>query len=266
MSRESTSHMGKYVLNLEHFYPESRFGGFSDIDGTIAFYSRVNALVRADSTVLDIGCGRGRAAEDPVVFRRELQAFKGKCARVIGIDVSPSGGDNKNIDEFRLISGLRSRWPVDDASTDLCLADSVLEHIEDPDFFFSECRRVTKPGSYVCLRTPNARSYVGVATRLIPNRFHSHILIKVQPDRKDEDVFPTFMACNTRGRVRRMLSKYGFDHYVYAYDAEPSYLAFSRLAFALGVFVRRLTPGAFRTALFGFGRRRLAASSIGERQ
>ena len=254
------------MLNLGHFYPESRFGGFSNIDGTIAFYSRVNALVRADSIVLDIGCGRGRASEDPVIFRRELQAFKGKCARVIGIDVSPSGGENRNIDEFRPISDPSGRWPVDDASVDLCLADSVLEHVEDPDFFFSECRRVTKPGSYVCLRTPNARSYVGVATRLIPNRFHSHILNKVQPDRKDEDVFPTFMACNTPGRVRRMFSNYDFDHYVYGYDAEPPYLAFSRLAFALGVFIRRLTPAAFRTALFGFGRKRQTAESVGERR
>ena len=27
----------------ERFYPESRFGGFTDIDGTIAFYTRVHS-------------------------------------------------------------------------------------------------------------------------------------------------------------------------------------------------------------------------------
>lgn len=42
---------------LVRFYPEARFGGFSDIDGTMAFYLRVNALLGCDSVVLDFGCG-----------------------------------------------------------------------------------------------------------------------------------------------------------------------------------------------------------------
>jgi len=32
-------------MAMETFYPESRFGGFTQIDGTVAFYSRVQALV-----------------------------------------------------------------------------------------------------------------------------------------------------------------------------------------------------------------------------
>ncbi len=44
---------------LERFYPESRFGGFSDLDGTVAFYGRIQALLAAGMTVLDVGCGRG---------------------------------------------------------------------------------------------------------------------------------------------------------------------------------------------------------------
>jgi hypothetical protein len=43
----------------EMFYPESRFGGFSDIDATITFYDRINSLIQKSDTVLDIGCGRG---------------------------------------------------------------------------------------------------------------------------------------------------------------------------------------------------------------
>lgn len=41
------------------YYPESRFGGFTDVDGTVAFYTRVQSLVEAGSVVLDVGCGRG---------------------------------------------------------------------------------------------------------------------------------------------------------------------------------------------------------------
>jgi len=37
----------------EIYYPEFRFGGFTDIDGTIIFYSRVNSLLDSSFTVLD---------------------------------------------------------------------------------------------------------------------------------------------------------------------------------------------------------------------
>ncbi len=49
----------------ERFYPESRYGGFTDIDGTVAFFARVNALLRPSFTVLDFGCGRGSHIDDP---------------------------------------------------------------------------------------------------------------------------------------------------------------------------------------------------------
>ena len=47
------------------YYPESRSGTFTDVDGTIAFYLRVNGLVDSESVILDVGCGRGAFAEDP---------------------------------------------------------------------------------------------------------------------------------------------------------------------------------------------------------
>jgi hypothetical protein len=95
------------------FYPESNFGGFSDIDGTVVFYTRVNALVQPSFRVVNFGCGRGACAEDPVTFRRNLSSsLKGKVAKVIGLDVDPAGFDNPTLDEFRLVTpdGL---WPLE---------------------------------------------------------------------------------------------------------------------------------------------------------
>ena len=48
------------------YYPESRFGGFTHVDATINFYSRVHELLTPSSIILDVGCGRGWYAEDPV--------------------------------------------------------------------------------------------------------------------------------------------------------------------------------------------------------
>src|SRR5512139_2576845 len=102
------------------YYPETKLGGFSNVDGTIAFYNRVNALLTPASLVVDIGCGRGAYGEDPVPFRRQLRILKGKCQRIIGIDLSQAGHENPFIDEFRLIE--KENWPVEDRSIDLCLA------------------------------------------------------------------------------------------------------------------------------------------------
>jgi len=240
--------------NQARFYPESRIGGFTDVDGTIVFFTRVNSLLSPDSTVLDVGCGRGAHKEDQVRTRRDLQVLKGKARKVIGIDVAESARANPFIDEFRKIEGID--WPVPDCSIDLILCDNVLEHIEDPDDFFSEAYRVLRHDGYLCIRTANAWSYISTCARLIPNKYHSRVTRVVQDTRKEADVFPTLYKCNTVFRIRAMMRKHGFESVVYGYEAEPRYLSFSTIAYCLGVLHQRIAPGFLRPALFAFGRAR----------
>ena len=236
------------------YYPESRFGGFSNVDGTVAFYNRVNALVQPSSVVVDVGCGRGAYVEDPVPYRLQLRILKGKCQKVIGIDVDPKGKENPYIDEFRLIEG--NRWPVESEAADVCIADNVLEHVQDVEGFFSQCRQVLKPGGYLCIRTPNLLSYFGVVARLVPNRGHVPVLKRVKDRVIEQDVFPTVYHCNTIPAIRRRMNQYGFDYAVYGYEAEPSYLSFSRLAYSLGVFLQRFTPNLFKVGIHAFGKKK----------
>jgi SAM-dependent methyltransferase len=237
----------------ETFYPESRFGGFTDVDGTIAFYLRVAALIEPSFVVLDFGCGRGAYVEDPFPIHRQLRIFRGRAQRVIGVDVDAGAAANPVLDEFHLLQG--DAWPLDDDSVDLCVCDHVLEHVERPAAFFSEAHRVLRKGGYLCIRTPNAWGYVALASRLVPNRLHAKVLARVEEDPKDEaDVFPTHYRCNSIPRLRRMLGERGFDHVVYGYDAEPGYLHFSKLAYRLGVLHQRFAPRFLSPALFAFAR------------
>ena len=236
-------------------YPEAKFGGFTDIDGTIVFYTRIHALLEPTSVVLDIGCGRGAHAADTVLFRKEIQIVKGKCQKVIGIDIDESAQENPFIDEFHQISG--PRWPLADKSIDLAVCDSVLEHIEDPDLFFSECSRVIRPGGMLCLRTGNLFGYVCLLSKIIPNRLHTHILDRFLRIRGEKDVFPTCYKCNTIGRIRKMLTKYDFEHCVYGHEPEPGYLSFSRLAYKCGMIYGRLAPSMFKVTIFAFGRKNI---------
>jgi SAM-dependent methyltransferase len=235
------------------FYPESRLGGFTDVDGTVAFYNRVNAMITPQSVVLDVGCGRAEYQDDPVALRRGLRIFKGKAAKVIGIDLDPVALNNPFMDEVRLIEG--ARWPVEDTSVDVCVADFVMEHVADPDAFFAECRRVLKPGGLLSLRTTNWWNYFTMLARLIPERLHGRVLRKAQPGRKDEDVFPKHYRCNTVSKLRAALLRHGFDGVAYGHEAEPSYLSFSRLAYTIGVLHQKFAPSFMRAAIFVHARR-----------
>ena len=238
---------------LRH-YPESQFGGYSDIDQLAVFYTRVRSLLEPSFTVLDIGCGRGKHAERQTP-RRRLKILNDQCQTVIGIDVNPAAQDNPFVDEFHLIDA-HSRWPIPDSSVDLAVSDYVLEHVENPDLFFSECQRVIRPGGYLCMRTTNALSYFGVAARVIPNRLHPAIVQRTYVDpRKEEDVFPIRYRCNTVYAVRRALDRHGFQHCVYGYQSDPAHFGFSRALYSLGVLHQRFAPRVIRTAIFVFARR-----------
>jgi SAM-dependent methyltransferase len=241
-------------MAMEIFYPESRFGGFSQVDGTIGFYTRVQALAGPTSVVVDFGCGRGAYANDPLPIRRELRVLKGKAGRVIGLDASPAGQENPFLDEFHCLEG--ASWPLADSSADLCVCDNVLEHLPEPATFFAEASRVLKPGGVVCIRTPNQWNYIALLSRLIPNRAHARVLGRAKPGLAEQDIFPTLYRCNSLPQMRRALAKSGFDAVVYGYEAEPSYLSFSRAAYALGVLHQKIAPGFFKAAIFAFGRKR----------
>jgi SAM-dependent methyltransferase len=236
------------------FYPEIEFGGLARCDGIIQFYSRIHTLIGPGSVVMDFGCGRGTFMDDPVVFRRQLRNFKGKVANVIGLDVDDGSASNPTVDEFRLLTAGQG-WPAPDNSVDLIVSHSVLEHLPEPAHFFSEASRVLRPGGYLCITTTNLLSYVGMAGKLVPNRFHARVLARSQSARKEEDIFPTLYRCNTMRAVRRQLTKHGFRAAVYGYDGGPGYLNFSKLTYALGYLHEMMAPQAIKPILMAYGKK-----------
>ena len=240
------------MTNTERYYPESLFGGFTDIDGTVAFFNRVNSLLEPSFVILDVGCGRGSYSEDPIPHRKSLRILKGKVSKVIGIDVDQSAQENPFLDEFRLIQG--DSWPIESNSINLILCDNVLEHIANPGQLFLEIHRVLKNGGYLCLKTPNRWSYIAIAATLIPNKYHAKVVSFVQDGRKEEDVFPTVYKCNSIRKLKNIMRKHDLECVVYGYEAEPSYLAFSHIAYFSGVMHQKFAPEFMKPAIFAFGR------------
>ena len=49
------------------------------------------------------------------------------------------------------------------------------------------------------------------------------------------------------------MATHGLRAVVYGYEAEPSYLHFSKLSYGLGVLHQKFAPGFLRPAIFAFG-------------
>jgi len=240
--------------HLIGLYPEVAVGGFSRVDGTVAFYVRVHALLAelgTDAAVLDFGAGRGACLEDPVLVRRQLRELRGRAGRVIGVDIDEAVLGNQAVDEQYLIN-VGERLPLSDGSIDLIVSDYTFEHVQDPAWVSRELDRVLRPGGWLCVRTPNRWGYIGLAARMVPNRLHIGLLRRLQPTKPPEDTFPTVYQLNTPAQFRHWFPTDRYRHVIWASDSEPAYVGGSVLATSVMKLLSAVTPSPLRSVLFVF--------------
>lgn len=222
-------------------FREVGVSGFAHIDQTVAFFTQVAALLKPGDVVLDFGAGRGEFMEnDRSDYRRWLQNFRGRCAHVDGCDPDPVVLTNPTLDSAKVLKA-GEPLPYPDERFDLIVSRYVFEHIADPEWAARELLRVLKPGGWICAITPNKWGYPALAARLTPNRHHSKVLKSVQPERLEEDVFPTVYKLNRPKDVKRYFG-HAADVFYYSTSAVPSYHFGSPIVFRLLRLVHRLTP------------------------
>ena len=241
---------------LGNIFPERRVVSFNHREDRFLFYSMVNDLIRPDSVVVDYGAGRGLQSRTAGPLLRQLTSPRGRCAKLIGIDVDDAVLGNEFVDEAHVI-GPDGRIPLPDASVDLIFSHAVLEHVQDPAAMAAEIKRVLRPGGWFAAWTPNKWGYVGIAVRLIPNSMHAKLLKLVEPGaRGEQDVFPTVYRMNSRSAIRRYFGKSDFEDYTFTFNAHPVYYAGKVVLAWVWLIVMALSPPPCRKSLFVFVRRK----------
>jgi len=180
------------------------------------------------SVVLDLGAGAGIIPQ---------MNFKGKAARVCGVDLDPRVVDNPFLDEG--IVGNGDQLPYADETFDVVFSDNVFEHLPDPRAVFSEVKRVLKRGGYFISKTPNRFHYVPVLAQLTPLWFHK--FFNGLRGRETEDTFPTLYRANSEGAVKRLAAEAGLSvKEIRLIEGRPEYLRFSVPSYLAGIAYERL--------------------------
>lgn len=195
------------------------------------YYQRLADRLKAHQakTVLNIGCGTGSGDKFDWAGHKD-------SVHLIGLDVDPNAETNPYIASFVLASDT-SDWDIPADSIDFATCRSVLEHVQWPAHFFTNLRRVLKPGGEFLFITPNLLHPAMLASAAIPTKLKTSLLLKAT-GRPEADTFPTVYRLNTRRAIERSAREFGFaiDELMVGEWTPTNYLDFSVVTFRLAEF------------------------------
>ena len=189
------------------------------------FDNRIASLTHQHFTVVDAGCG----ANAPL-----LVSLLGKADSLIGIDLVRFNPSLRN-ESLLLLNNDLTNMEIEDASVDLVISRSVLEHLCDVESVYREIHRILRPGGRFLFLIPNFWDYVSIMSYLIPNGFHKAVVEKLS-GRPQADTFPTYYKSNTQRAIGSLAKQTGFNVISLDYYGQyPYMLKFSSVLFSMGI-------------------------------
>jgi ubiquinone/menaquinone biosynthesis C-methylase UbiE len=194
----------------------------------VTFEREVARVLQPQHTLLDAGCGRTA----PVLVK-----YRGKAARLIGVDMVEFPTPIQGIE---LYNANLANTQMEDASVDVIMCRSVVEHLTDPVAVFREFRRILRPGGRVIFLTANLWDYASLIAAIVPNRWHPWIVARTE-GRREEDVFPIRYRSNTKAAIYRHAEAAGFRVTSFRYLGQyPSYFMFNGALFLIATAYEKL--------------------------
>lgn len=138
-----------------------------------------------------------------------------------------------------MVTGNLRVLPFHDATFDVVVSRSVLEHLQDPVSLCPELARVLKQGGKLIFTTPNKYYYSSLIAGMIPFRLKDFYMNRVFGE-TGYDHFPVFYRANTRRAFRRLATTSRLRlTSVTAIRHFPNYFLFSPTLFGLGMLYDR---------------------------
>jgi 2-polyprenyl-3-methyl-5-hydroxy-6-metoxy-1,4-benzoquinol methylase len=157
--------------------------------------ARLLAARGAGGVLLDAGCGTGDL----------WRAVSGRFTSCTGVDAVQYPGLPQEV-RF-LAANLDGRLPLEDAAVDTAAAIEVIEHLENPRAFMRELVRVTRPGGWIVVTTPNQLSVLSLLCLVTKGVFGAF---------QDRD-YPAHRTALLEIDLRRIAAECGLEEIAIAY-------------------------------------------------
>lgn len=207
---------------------------------------QLEALVRShltpESSVLDLGCGRGGVVE---LFWKDVRF-------AAGLDPDSASLAEHRAEGMPVVTARGEYLPFAGDSFDLVVSIWVLEHLRSPENVFREVRRVLRAGGHFVFLTPNLRNPLLAFNRL--GRALPQLQRRLVPrlyGRVEADTFPVQYRANTDRAIRRLAQRTGLRVAELRAVPDPTYLAFNAFMFRASVMSERLMPRSWGVHLLG---------------
>jgi 2-polyprenyl-3-methyl-5-hydroxy-6-metoxy-1,4-benzoquinol methylase len=181
--------------------------------------------------LVDVGCGTGNLWHH---VRDRFRDYLGLDA--VRYEGFPADG------EFMPVDLDVPALAVPDRTADVVAAVETIEHLENPRAFLRELVRLTKPGGWVVVTTPNQLSILSKLTLLLKNQFNAF----------QEGSYPAHLTALLEVDLRRMARECGLE------EVEVRHSCQGRVAVTARTYPRflsRLFPRAFSDNVLLIGRK-----------
>lgn len=198
-------------------------------DSVSIYRQLVKKNITSETTVLEAGAGFSN------MFENEYKIAK----KVIGVDINADYLNSNNSLTEKYVAPLEDISPIKSSTIDLVISSWVLEHVSDADLVFKEISRVLKPEGKFIFITPNALNYILIGNRFIGIRLRNFLARKLTKDLV-VDPMPAYYKANTEWAIKSLASKHGMKIKQKIINGDPTYLAFNKPMFYLGIFIEAL--------------------------
>ena len=173
----------------------------------VRYGKTLRRYVRPGDRWLDVGCGYQILPFWAMPEDEQAQIVH-SARFLVGVDVDERMAEHPFL-SYR-VKALGGALPFKDETFDLVTANMVVEHLQDPEAFLADVRRVLRPGGRFLFHTPNYLYWLVFLASVTPEAFKKPIIWFLEK-RAEDDVFPTHYQFNTPDRVAALAKQTGFE-------------------------------------------------------